>query len=352
MKIAFLSFYSGEVYRGVETFVNELANRLVDFGHDITVYQNGPKVYDSKYKVISMGLSYDGSRKNWYIPYVNYHVLKVKSFTKKVLRRIDRETDIVFATNGQWQSLLCRAWTLLRGKKLVISGQSGPGLDDRLNVLTFPNVFVTLTDFQKNWARRANPFIKVEKIPNGVDLEKFSSGIKPIETNLSRPIVLCAAAFDSWKRLPLAIKAVSKLKSGSLLLVGKGEQEERLRVMCEKLLPGRFKISAFPHSEMPRVFASCDVFTYPTAPWESFGIVLAEAMASGLPVVVTKDPIREEIIGDAGILVDPRDTEAYAKALQEALNRNWGDAPRRQAEKFDWDKIAAAYEGILQSWTK
>ena len=44
MKIAFLSFYSGVVYRGVETFVHELANRLHNSGHNITVYQFGAKL--------------------------------------------------------------------------------------------------------------------------------------------------------------------------------------------------------------------------------------------------------------------------------------------------------------------
>ena len=37
MKIAFLSFYSGEVYRGVETFVHELGNRLVQMGHEVVI---------------------------------------------------------------------------------------------------------------------------------------------------------------------------------------------------------------------------------------------------------------------------------------------------------------------------
>lgn len=347
LKIAFLSFYGGEYYRGVETYVNELANRLVDFGYDVTVFQNGSLIYDSRYKTVSTGLHLDKTKKNWYFPYFNYYVLKVKRFTEKVLKLVDKDTDIIIATNGQWQSLLCKIWALRYGKKLVICGQSGPGLDDRLNLLVFPNVFVTLTDFQKRWAKAANCFVKVVKIPNGVDLKKFSKDVKPLDINLPRPIILCVAALDFWKRLPLAIKAVSRLKNGSLLLVGKGEEEDKLNRMGKKLLPGRFAISSFPHSEMPRVFTACDLFTYPTSPWESFGIVMAEAMASGLPIVATKDLIRKEIVGDAGILVDPTNTNAYTQALIKALNTNWGNKPREQAKKFDWDKIAKRYEELI-----
>lgn len=347
MKIAFLSFYSGEVCRGVETHVHELANRLVDFGNDVTVYQNGSLLFDSKYKTVSVGLSLNKEKRNWHFPYTNYYSLRVKTFTKKVLKLLDKDTDIVIATNGQWQSLLCRIWTLLRGKKLVISGHSGLGLDDRLNLWTFPSVFIALTNRQKIWARKVNPLVKVQKIPNGVDLSKFTSKVKGFEIDLPHPIILCVAAFDFWKRLSLTIKAVSKLKNGSLFLVGTGEEEERLRKMGEKLLPGRFRIASFKHSEMPKVYTACDLFTYPTSPWESFGIVVIEAMACGLPVVVNNDPIRREIVGDAGILVDPADTEAYVKAIKEALAKKWDDKPRKWVEKFDWAIIAGKYQKIF-----
>jgi glycosyltransferase involved in cell wall biosynthesis len=98
---------------------------------------------------------------------------------------------------------------------------------------------------------------------------------------------------------------------------------------------------------MPRVYGAADIFTYPTVPWESFGIVLVEAMASGLPVVATDDPIRREIVGDAGLFDDPLNTKVYAKALRKALAKDWGDKPRKQAEKFSWDKIADQYHKLF-----
>jgi glycosyltransferase involved in cell wall biosynthesis len=103
---------------------------------------------------------------------------------------------------------------------------------------------------------------------------------------------------------------------------------------------------------MPSVYATADLFSYPTSTWESFGIVLVEAIASGLGVVATDDPIRREIVGNAGIFVDPTDTKAYSEALKEALETNWGDEPRKQAEKFSWDKIAKQYEKLFTDLTK
>jgi len=100
----------------------------------------------------------------------------------------------------------------------------------------------------------------------------------------------------------------------------------------------------FSHQTMPFVYTACDLFSYPTSPWESFGIAMLEAMASGLPVVATDDPIRREIVGNAGLFVDPTDSAAYARVLEKALNTNWGDKPRHQAAKFSWDKIVALYD--------
>ena len=101
---------------------------------------------------------------------------------------------------------------------------------------------------------------------------------------------------------------------------------------------------------MPGVYRAADIFTYPTVPWESFGIVLVEAMATGLAVVANKDDIRREIVGRAGVLVDPTNVDAYAIALKNALRLKWGKRPINQAKKFDWDKIAAKYEKLFMSF--
>jgi len=348
VKIAFLSFYSGDVYRGVETYVHELNNRLVDLNFDVSIYQHGTRLPDSKYKTITVDVPIDWSKKSSYLPFVNYFGLRVKDFTLKVLNKIDKETDIIFPTNGQWESLLCSIWAKKHKKKIIIPGQSGLGLDDRINLWTFPNKFIALTNAQKKWANSANPYVKSCIIPNGVDLKKFNPNIKPLKINLPKPIILCVAAFDYWKRQDLAIKAVART-GGSLLLVGRGTEEKKLQKLADQLLPGRFKIMGFPHDKMPGVYPACDIFTYPTVPWESFGIVMVEAMASGLPIVATDDPIRKEIVGEAGLFVEPNNTNEYAKRLEKALKLKWGSKPRKQAEKFSWDDIAKKYKELFEN---
>lgn len=348
IKVAILSFYSGHLARGVETWTYELAKRL-DPDVDVTVYQNGPLPKSPKYKTRSIGVNLNWSKKMSYIPFLNYYSLKVAEFTRKVVQRLDKDTDIVIPTNGQWQSLLIKFWAVRNKRKVIICGHSGPGFDDRINLFTFPDVFVSLTEFQANWARSVNPFVTVTKIPNGIDLNKFKEGENVARVNSTEPIILSVAAFNYWKRLDLAIKAVSRLNNGSLILVGKGEDEKKLKRLGDRYLPGRIKITSLPYDEMATVYSSARLFTYPTVPWESFGIALLEAMASNLPIVATDDPIRREIVGNAGLFVDPTKIDQYAKTIKKALDKDWGDLPRHQAEKFSWGKIKIKYIELFKS---
>ena len=142
---------------------------------------------------------------------------------------------------------------------MIVSGQSGIGLDDRLNLYAFPDYFIGLSNYAVNWARKINPFVRVVKIPNGVSLKDFKQQGDTLLFDLPEPIVLCVSALVNWKRLDLVIKAVSKLKKGSLLLVGKGDQVKNLQKLGDKLLAHRFKIMNFAHRDMPKVYRSADL---------------------------------------------------------------------------------------------
>jgi glycosyltransferase involved in cell wall biosynthesis len=241
-----------------------------------------------------------------------------------------------------------RIVTWIYGGKMVISGQSGIGWDDRNNLWSFPDAFVALSSKAANWAKRANPFIKIKHIPNGVDIEKFTPKGPKLKTKLKKPIILCVGALTQTKRINLAIKAASRLKDASLLVVGDGELRQEIQKLGEKLLADRFQLIHLSFKEMPKVYRAANIFTLVSEPFYSFEIVLVEAMASGLPVVVNDDPIRREIIGRAGVLVDPTNINSYAKALQTALKKEWDDKPKEQAERFNWDKIAELYERLFE----
>lgn len=148
------------------------------------------------------------------------------------------------------------------------------------------------------------------------------------------------------------------LKSLSLILghhevvlkvIGTGPRLRQYRALAERLgVSEKVRFLGFvEHEEMPRHYQDADLFVLPSRR-ESFGLVLAEAMACGLPVVATTAGAIPQIVEDgvAGVLVPPDDPEALASAINSLLS----DRPRMQAmgtagaqrvrECFTWDKVA------------
>lgn len=353
MKIAFLNMYNGVVDRGAETFVKEVASRLAK-SNKVCVFQAGEKRSKDKYEVIRIPVSFNWKKKSGAGTilsrlFIDYWNRLVFVFTLKALPKLWKEKfDIAVPVNGGWMPAFVRLVTWFYGGKMIISGQAGVGWDEANNLWSLPNAFVPLSKEAEKWANKVNPFIKTEVISNGVDLKKFRLEGESFDTDLKKPIVLCVGALTPSKRIELAIKAVSRLENTSLLVVGDGDLKEKIEKMGERLLKDRFQLTKVPFEDMPKVYRACDVFTIPSQSFYAFEIVLVEAMASGLPVVANKDPIRKEIAGDAGFLVNPQDANSYSEVIREALDKDWGDKPRRQAKKFSWDNIANKYKELFR----
>jgi len=339
MKIAFLNYYQNGVSRGLETFVNELSRRLAK-KHTVMVLPSPAVTFVASPRLLFFRRFF-----------LDLFSLKIAAWTLTALSVLTRSRpQIVFATNGGWQALLCSFYCRFFGAKLVIVGQSGPGWDDRWNLLMKPHLFIALTKRQLDWAKKATIWKQdFALIPNGVDLTQFRPAGKKAKIDLEKPIIMIAAASTPDKRVEQGIRAVARLKQGSLLLLGQGPLDERINKLGYKLLgKGRFLHLSVKHKEMADYYRSADLFSLCSVSSEAFGIVYLEAMATNLPCIATADPSRREIVGDAGIFVkDPDDTDEYAKAIEKALTKKWGNTPRQQAEKFSWDEVAAKYEKIL-----
>ena len=196
------------------------------------------------------------------------------------------------------------------------------------------------------------PWVKKTYIPYGVDREKFNQS-PPAMVNLKKPIVLCVSAFSPYKRIDLLIRAMQKVPQASLLIIGQGLLEGELRRLGENLLGDRFRlVTEINHDQLIGYYKASDVFSLPSKSTEALGIVYLEAMAAGLPVVAPDDFNRREILGKAGIYVNPEDIEAYAEGIKKAINEKLGVKPENQAHKFSWEKILSQYEQILQKIIK
>ena len=191
-------------------------------------------------------------------------------------------------------------------------------------------------------------------IPNGIDVDRYGGGIEPLPWAADGiPRILFVGRFDESRKgfkyllrsLPLVRQQFPRAR---LVVVGTG-QPERFAGLIERYgVSGVDFVGFVPAAELPRYYASCDVFCAPSIKGESFGLVLLEAMASAKPVVASAIPGYASVItnGHEGLLVEPRDPQALALALVRLLaDRNLrerlGAAGRLAADRYAWPRVAA-----------
>jgi glycosyltransferase involved in cell wall biosynthesis len=91
---------------------------------------------------------------------------------------------------------------------------------------------------------------------------------------------------------------------------------------------------------------------YPSL-YEGFGLPLVEAMACGVPVISSDRGAMREVVGEAGILIEPRDARALAAAMErldDDLERSrWAAAALRRAQAFSWEVTAARTLQVLRA---
>ena len=202
-------------------------------------------------------------------------------------------------------------------------------------------------------------------VPNGVAPEFFARPDPLDGWKGDGPTVLFVGRLEPRKGLAYLVRAFLRLKPAfprlRLLVVGRDDRHQRDKAMAmvpPRLRPDLVFVGSVPQADLPSYYASADLFCAPSLGGESFGIVLAEAMAVGLPVVCSdiggyRDVVRD---GADGLLVPPRDPEALAAAIAGLLDNParlaaMGEAAATTARRYAWPvvagEVAEVYEAAL-----
>ena len=197
------------------------------------------------------------------------------------------------------------------------------------------------------------PAERIRLVPEGIDLERWQRAAEQEPRASDGATILCVArqyprkhVADLLRAMPIVRRAVPRARA---VIVGDGPEHAALRGLAGQLGlgPAAQLLGSLPDDEqVARLYRHAVVFCLPSVQ-EGFGIVLLEAMASGLPIVAVRAAAIPEVVPErqAGVLVPPADVEALASALIELLENpaereGYGAFGREQVRQYDWPRVA------------
>ncbi|CAG9169583.1 glycosyltransferase [Cupriavidus pampae] len=209
-------------------------------------------------------------------------------------------------------------------------------------------------------AAGAVPAARMVVMPNGIDIERFRHDVaRRAATRASfglddaTPLLLHVGRLVPEKAQHLLIDAFARLDNAraQLLMAGGGPLAEALANQIATLgLDDRVQLLG-PRQDIPALLDAADAFAL-SSDIEGSPLVLAEALASGCPVVSTDAPGAREIIGntaEGGMIVPRGDAEALAAAISATLRAGRGDA-HAQAMRRDHVRATSALDTVAQRW--
>jgi glycosyltransferase involved in cell wall biosynthesis len=285
-------------------------------------------------------------------------------------RRLVRERsyDLCHAWAG-WPSGV-PAWVLRRRLPYLVAlrGSDVPGYSRRLALLDFAilrrvsreiwnsaRLVVAVSEPLRVLALQTRPGLRIDVIPNGVDLERFAPGPErdPFEVLFVGRLIERKGAEDLVRAFGDVAAAQPRAR---LVIAGSGPERRSLeRLAAASAGADRIRfLGQVDRATLPEVYRGAGVFVIPSRT-EGMPNVMLEAMASGLPIVCTPAAAAGVIDGN-GLLVEPGRPEA----IRAALERYLGDAAlrtaharksRELAESMSWSSVATwyreVYEGLL-----
>ena len=195
-------------------------------------------------------------------------------------------------------------------------------------------------------------------VPSAIDVERFAGGARSplVRARLGvtdeGPLALVVSRLATEKNVELAIDALVHFGGLRLAIIGEGPHRAALEERARRLgVAGRVRFAGtLARERLPDVYASADAFLFPSTT-DTQGLVLAEALAAGLPVVAAESEASRDVLGAAGSIVPAR-AAAIAAALAAAISAGRDQSAVRLAySRFTVElqtrRILEVYAGVL-----
>jgi len=363
---------------GVSAVVGNLARYLQAQGHEI-VFLTPSRCISPRSQMTKCGFPGFGMRLQ--VPFGKRHPLvSLPLFAVffplilyQLIRLIQREQiqiiNIHYAVDQCFYFAICRRWLAVKLVTSIHGGDIFPGGRSRTKYSFISRLLLSASDLIIAPSRQCRddflaifPHLtdKTHFIHNGINLSELQGTPQNSKQIGQGRSILSIASYDKYKGLDVLIRSFSLLLSFDrrlrLLLAGDGPERKQLEELAKSLsVDAQIDFLGWQgRDQIKQLLFNCDVFVLPSR-WESFGLVLLEALSCGKPVVATNVVGIPEIIenGRNGLLVEPDDPAALAAAIKRVLTNH--DLQRLFAangykvvrERFRFKHTGAKYESFF-----
>ena len=361
-------------YYRTGAFYKNLFDRQVSMGDHISVYAPVPKGFDPAGRDFGPYAALDPNHLR--ADSLFFHLKQHKILRGALTRYAPGEFDIVHAhtllTNGGIAYALNRRTgvpyiTAVRDSDVNVFLRYMPHLRPLARrILKHASKVVFLSPSYRDGALL--PFLSGEDlrevmaksavVPNGIDALWLGDRPAPRQAAASGEVrLLFVGQLIARKNLPAAIRAAEALaaRGRKVRLTVVGQPVDEKITAAAKACPLVELLPPRPMSELMPLYRAADAFLLPSGR-ETFGLVYAEAISQGLPVLYTRGQGFDGQFpdGEVGFAIDPGDPEGIADKIEAIL----ADAPRFSSAalngsgKFDWDVIAQTYAAIYGECAK
>jgi 1,2-diacylglycerol 3-alpha-glucosyltransferase len=199
---------------------------------------------------------------------------------------------------------------------------------------------------------------RIEVVPSGIDVSHFAAGRRDerlralLRVGVRDRLLLYVGRLAREKNIELLLQALAAANDDSLVLVVAGDgphRHELERQAAELGVRGSTRfLGAVARNDLPSLYASAEAFLMPSVT-ETQGLVIAEAMAAGAPVIAADAPQNREVLGGAGSIVAAT-VEAFARALGSVRCGGGADGTaRRAASRFAIERQTERMQGLYES---
>ncbi len=366
---------------GVQQVIQHLHDGLTKKGHVVKVITQRPSGFegDVPQDYILFGVVRNfkggmGTQGNWGMP----------SDGEEISQILEREDFDVINFHEPWMPIL--AWQMLKHSKAAHVGTFHANLIDTAAAKSWVNVFLPygrgigqkmhvltavspapasllVSKAEKDFEKKLIENMKY--IPNGIDLGQYKPPKKRLPLNgPNTKTALYVGRLESRKGVEYLLRAVIRLQelvpSCYLIIAGEGPQRSKLEQMTKSLRLKNVRFTGYvDENEKKRLMGNADLLVSPATHGESFGIVLIEGMAMGVPVMGGRNSGYINVLSGHGQLglVDPKSTEDFAQRMAvfmtdekiAGLLRGWGLS---DVKKYNYSKIIDQYEAAYKEAIK